>query len=538
MDMKNMNQLVNMSLLEDDEKCYSRTIASLNKAKNKGELELAEKELQKLEKKYQECVDIKINIGKILLQKRDYNGAIKQFEEIISEKNKDLKSCTGKTWNEIRAISFKSIGASHFFQKNYLDAEKNYKQALDEIKANPDLLKKHEGDYSGNLAAAFDKLGKKREAIDLIERVVKLMPEDGYWRYNLAESYYNRGLLEKAKESYQDAFYIFDKKFQNESDEGKKTSLERIKAKILIDIGRVELIEGSYDSAEASLKMAVDIYNSKAFSLEKLPPIDRSNENENVNSLHNNLGLLYLKRESFDEAKSEFLHALKAKPSSAQTYNNFANVYATQNNKDVAKLLYKIALKLNPELKSAKKNISILNNTQAMSWWNWWFSSGISKGFVGILVIISLFALIASILGLPWIGDHSHENISSTIVMSSISVPLETSLNKTKIDKIETTQSKVNITNTTSVETTRATPTSTKMITETTSKKREPASPEIKFLFAALLIFLLIHPQVKGFSAGTIKFDLVLLTEIKGSTLEHDFESESEDALIITEYEK
>lgn len=533
MSVRKMDQLERIELPVEYNTCYSEATTLLDKHITQEDLKKAEEKLLKLSEKYPYCVEFKRKLGLLYLLKKDFDKAIAEFDYIVSGKNKKLSSCTEETWEKIEAWSLHNIGTAHFLNKNYPEAESYYSSSLNKIKGDTKLFKELGAAFLNDLGAVFCKLKKYEKAQKQYEQASNLDPNNGYFRFNLGESYYDRGLLDKAKESFENALTIFDKNLQQESDEGTRTNLELIKAKILINIGRVELVEGIYDSAEVRLKLAEDIYNSKASFIEKLSLFKRSHENENINSLHNNLGILYTKRESFDEAKKELKLALKAKPNSARTYNNLANVYAKQNNKEMAEKLYKEALRLNSDLKSAKENIRLLGETQAKNWWGWWFSKRDIKAGVGGLVVFFLFALIASILAQPWVGDYYTENTSSTTLTSVNSSLLETGLNKTKIDKTETIQNKTNITNITSAETTLATPTSTKTITEKVSNRKGPVSPEIKLLFVALLIFLLIHPQVKGFSAGTVKFDLVLLSETKGAITESEFEEESGGSLVV-----
>lgn len=531
--VSDLNQLDQISLQGDDATCFNDAIDLMNK-KTKESLKIAEEKLMELSKKYPECVDFKHKLGLIYLQREDYENAIKEFNFIFSEKGKGLKSCTGKTREEFEARSLENIGTVYFSKKNYQEAEKYYTKCINKIKDNDELLKKLGAMVFSDKGAALSKLGKYAEAQDQYEQASNLDQKDGYLKFNIGNLYYERGLMDKARESFQSALTLFEEILKQESNADKKNSLELAKAKTLINVGRIELIEGNFDSAEVSLKLAEDIYNSKESVLKELPQINQSQENENINSLHNNLGILYLNRESFEEAKKEFRKALKAKPDSAQTYNNLANVYAKQNNKEMAEKLYKTALRFNSKLCSAKRNLELLNEAPAMSWWNWWFSKTDAKAGIGALIVIFIFLLTGSILVQQWVvEDYFINNTSSTIMTSLDSSPSETSLNKTKIEKVETIQNRVNATNTTSAETTLTTPTSVKTITITDSQKKVPASPEIKLLFVALLVFLLIHPQVRGFSAGTVKFDLQLQSEIKGAKMENEFDNESRGSVIV-----
>lgn len=392
-----MNKFEQISWSEEEELSYKKAIDLMNNVKSKEDLDNAERILISLRNKYADCVEFRINLSKIYINKKEYDNAINELEYIISGNNKGLKSCTGDALERVEAISLHKIGTAHYFKKNYQDAKSYYLRSLDKLKDKPGLSEEFRAIFLNDLGSAFCKLNRFADAQDMFKQASDLAPNNVHLKYNLAESYYDQGLIDKAKEAYQSALAIIEKNLQKELNEEEKTKLELTKAKILINIGRIELIEGVYDAAEVSLKLAEYIYNSNAFSLEKISLIHRSHESENINSLHNNLGVLYFKQDSFNEAKKEFRQALNAKTKSARTYNNLANVYAKQNNKEMAIKLYEIALKYNPKLKSAKNNISILTKEQTSNWWSWWFGKRDGKFLFGCFLTLCLFLLIASV---------------------------------------------------------------------------------------------------------------------------------------------
>jgi len=135
-----------------------------------------------------------------------------------------------------------------------------------------------------------------------------------------------------------------------------------------------------------------------------------------------------------------------------------------------------------------------------------------------ITVFIPLNAIISSYFKIDWSLNNSEEKTTViTTPIIEVTPAISSGFNKssktivdTKTDKV-TNETRV----TTKVETTVTNPTKTET-TKTTSKQID-VSPETKLLFAALILFALIHPQVKGFSAGSVKFDLEPIVASKGA---------------------
>jgi hypothetical protein len=178
-------------------------------------------------------------------------------------------------------------------------------------------------------------------------------------------------------------------------------------------------------------------------------------------------------------------------------------------------------------LKEARVNIELLRAKKVTGWWEWWFDSkSDGKKVAGGIIFALLFGIIASILlPIPQLGWGYSDEIT-TVTFKPILVNSEPVFS----NKTVTTQYgnvTTNITNTTDITTmeakiTNITTTETNynmpIPTETTTKKTSPIGTEIKLLFAALLVFLLIHPQIKTFAAGTIKFDLEPIAASKGAS--------------------
>jgi tetratricopeptide (TPR) repeat protein len=495
-------------LSPEEKKQYRELLNSIKEDLNNNKKIEAESKLNGIKdnQKYRDCVEHRYWFGVFYILNKDYEKAINELNGIISEKDKNFCKCLPEDGLEkFLALVLHDLGSAYYLQGDYSAAEKNYKLALEKNGKNPE--------YLNDLGEAYSKLKKYKEAQDSFLKALNENSNNGYFEYKLGGNYYDWGLLDEAETSFNKAFEIYSRKFRDEQDNVKKANLELMQAAILVDIAKVQIIQSRNEVAEINLKSALNIYNSRESYINNLLPIMRSNVNENISALHNNLGVIYYKKNSYAEAINEFKEALKRNPNSARSYNNLANVHAKKGDKDTAEKLYNEALKIKP-LAAAHINLKLIKETQAktaISWWDWWFNKRDTKAALGIMLFLVLFLLIASILAQSWL-------FKEITTVSTIVEPQPTSLqkyfNKTEINKSETIQNRTNITNSSTEETTST----TLLKTETTTEKKSPATPEIKLLFAALVVLLIILPQVRGFSAGQVKFDLELISEVKGAT--------------------
>jgi hypothetical protein len=115
-------------------------------------------------------------------------------------------------------------------------------------------------------------------------------------------------------------------------------------------------------------------------------------------------------------------------------------------------------------------------------------------------------------------SNFSEEKTTSTTnLLMAINPQIGSELN-TSVTITTTTKTNIttNKTEKTVVEETAATY-PTRSDTAKKTSNRVPISAETKLLLAALVLFTLIHPQIRGFSAGTIKFDLEPMVVSKGA---------------------
>ncbi len=304
------------------------------------------------------------------------------------------------------------------------------------------------------------------------------------------------------------------------------------KASILTNIGRIETDRENYLPAEDRFNEAREIYDElKSYFDAGITTVSQYKEWRNISALHNNIGILLYKTDRIDKAREQFNIALRYLES-ARVYNNLGNTYFKKGDKVKATECYLNALEIKPRLKEAKENLRMLkeDKEKAANWWDWWFNSqsrgkfitGLILIFMFLSVIITVFiplnAIIPSYAKIDWSLNNSEERtVVITTPIIEVNPAISSGFNKssklivdTKTNKV-TNETKV----TTTEETTGTNPTKTET-TKTTSKQID-VSPETKLLFAALILFALIHPQIKGFSAGSIKFDLEPIVASKGA---------------------
>lgn len=330
------------------------------------------------------------------------------------------------------------------------------------------------------------------------------------------------GGIEEVLDSLKNELNTFEKEFPSTMENLK---LER--ASILTNIGRIETDNENYINAETKYDESNKIYTELMPYLEKATKLSmgKYKEKENISSLHNNWGILYYKQDRIDEAIREF-DITKRYSESARAYNNLGNSYFKKGDKIKAIENYLIALEINPALKETKENLKLLKEEkdEPTNWWDWWFNSrSKGKSIAGIILILMFFLTIAAAFMplnslINWGLNYSEERtIVTTIPLIAINPQIISGMNEsaTIIATTKTNTVTSNTEKTTTEETTGTYPTKTET-TKTTSNRMD-ISAETKLLFAALILFALIHPQIKGFSAGSVKFDLEPIAASKGA---------------------
>jgi Flp pilus assembly protein TadD len=75
----------------------------------------------------------------------------------------------------------------------------------------------------------------------------------------------------------------------------------------------------------------------------------------------NNLGVLFVREQSYAKAEEQFKTCIRLVPSFDQSYLNLARLYALQNDREKAKEVLQDLLHMQPENPSAKQVLEMLN---------------------------------------------------------------------------------------------------------------------------------------------------------------------------------
>ena len=184
-----------------------------------------------------------------------------------------------------------------------------------------------------NLAGLLLKRGSTDDAARIIEEVVGLEPENLLahnllGKINLANERYG-----KAEEEFSTIF-----KFTGETDEDH------------LNIAKVKFAQDDFDKCIEHCKIGLRLNPSNI-------------------SLHNILGAAYIKKGMLGEAVTEFNTIIDINSDYIPAYLNLANINLMINQPDIANLLYKTALKIDPENVDARLGLgnsyALMGNHQA-----------------------------------------------------------------------------------------------------------------------------------------------------------------------------
>jgi len=308
---------------------------------------------------------------------------------------------------------------------------------------------------------------------------LKIDPEDAYTRNFLGLTFYKKQDFDAARSEFQKGLVIIQRKLSLSSSiarDGETRIREEFKrlpqdhdhyaillaADILTNMSRIEIDKRNDDFAESLLKKAKMIYSINSGWIEKLVPIKISMMNEHLSAIHNNFGLIYYKQGNSEKAKAEYEMALEL-AKLPQYYYNLGILYKDEGKTELAEKQFTEAYRRDPSLKDAKAYLDSIREGGGADWWRWWFGGASkSRNYIGGVLMAISGLMFADLLYLS-IFSKGIALVNKTINLSE------------------------NITR-----------------TETISQ----VSIESRLIITALLIFILILPQVKSFSAKDLKFEL------------------------------
>jgi len=153
-------------------------------------------------------------------------------------------------------------------------------------------------------------------------------------------------------------------------DEQKTSEEEKEQIKQLLDEGNLLLLEQDYRSAEDKFKEILSIDSTNPMA-------------------HNNLGLVYKKRELYYSAKEEFDLALEAMPNYYKALNNLGNTFFAMERYEEARDAYLKALEIKPDFPEAHWNLALTyekldNKILALKEWRSFIANNDGSGNVAL----------------------------------------------------------------------------------------------------------------------------------------------------------
>jgi len=423
-------------------------------------------------------------LGIIELSVLNYEDASHYFKSAIDDGSEVLDKFTDPACREkdkdALAWAYHDYGYILLAQNDLGEAKLYLKKAMD--------LAPGKAWFINDLGYCYYKLEDWTNAEDMFNNALK-KENNGYTRILLGRTYYKESKEENAIMMYDEAFQIFLKKINKKNvkeiehlfreGEINKQLIEYISqiVNILNNKSQIELDHGKYSKAQDLLLEARslgDLIQNYIESNDTFSPIKKTTYKESMATTCNNLGLLFYKKGLYEAAKKEYERGLM-KYEYSEIYYNLGILYRELGDEKRSEKLIKIAHGIDPRIgnEKAKNFLSQSNEDTPLSWWDWWFgnSKPISRrSLVGsILVIVSGYFIFN---------------------LAYISWPLKDTITN------ETTQKLAN--NVTSVYT------------------HTPVGIESKIVILAVLLFILLFPQIKSFAIKDIKFELEPISKGSG----------------------
>jgi tetratricopeptide (TPR) repeat protein len=424
-------------------------------------------------------------LGIIDFSLQNFESACQYFIEAISkmgERGSDndflkfpLDHQIQKEEKEARAWTYHDLGYCLLADGKYEEAKAWLELAI------PETLEKGTKKWFYNdLGYYYYKIKNYNNSYIYHSLALKLDPEDPYTRNFLGLTHYKKLDFDAASSEFEEALNILQRRLGLSSSiarDGETRLNEELKslpkdhdryaillaADILTNMSRIEIDKRDDDFAESLLKKAKMIYGVNWQWIEMLVPIRIRTMKENLSAIHNNFGLISYKQGIGEKAKAEYEKALEL-AKLAQYYYNLGILFKDEGQREKAKKQFTEAYRLDPTLTDAKAYLDSIEEAKGSDWWRWWFGGDSEpRKYVGVALIAFSAFMFADLLYL-------------SILSQGI-----TQINRTiNLTKNITTQ------------------------TETISQ----VSMESRLIITALLIFILILPQIKSFSAKDLSFEL------------------------------
>ena len=466
--------LIDLQKLSSEEKDKILSSKVLNEIWKKRVEEKAceRKEYLEAEKIFENFIDVDRGFAEAYHKLGNVFYRLKRYEEAKRIYKKALRI---KKWKDedFKAWCHHDLGYLLYGAEKYNEAVEEYEEAIKIAES----IGKRKAWFYNDLGTALMKLEKYEDAENAVEKALEFSEEesDKAYVYNALGRLYNRkGLYDIARE--------------------KLESAKRLKpdlAEVYNNIGLLDFEEGLYQDAKENFQNAIDFDKR------------RGNECESLSEAHLNHGNVFFGEGKYEEAEKEYEYAIKIDRNFSEAYYNLGNVCVQKwkkegkkGEKERAEKLYEAALRIKPSCTKARKALDSLKE-ERVDWWDWWFSSSRQQSRWEIYKKISGRTIVGTFLILLLIG------------IMGFSIALIVFGEKIGIAKIE----KVVISNLTQNLTGNVTQTFSNITTTTTSPV--PIWPLIGL--AALIIIILIFPQLKKAAVGVGEFKFEVETKDAGT---------------------
>jgi tetratricopeptide (TPR) repeat protein len=428
-------------------------------------------------------------LGIIELSVLNYEDASHYFKCAIDEGSEILDKFTEPACREkdkdALAWAYHDYGYTLLAQNDLGEAKLYLKKAMD--------LAPGKVWFINDLGYCYYKLEDWKNADTMFNTALK-EEKNGYTHILLGRTYYKEGKEENAVMNYNEAFQIFLKKIDKrdlkeiehlfKEDGINKQKIENISqiVNILNNKSQIELDHETYSKAQDLLLEARklgELIQNYIESNDKFLPIEKKTYKESIATTCNNLGLLFYKKGLYEAAKKEYERGLMIYEL-PEIYYNLGILYQEIGDEKRSEKFIKIAHGIDPRIGNEKAKDSSPESKEdaPSSWWDWWFGNSkrfhwfpiSARSLVGSILVIVCAYFIFNLVYISWPSTDTITN--------------------------ETTQKLAN--NVTSVYT------------------HTQVSIESKIIILAVLLFILLFPQIKSFAIKDVKFELEPISKGSG----------------------
>ncbi len=139
--------------------------------------------------------------------------------------------------------------------------------------------------------------------------------------------YLKKGALSSARKDSEGAIQKFDERIlKPQQADSSKIHDELMKASVLNNLGRIDMLERNYKDAKKRFNDGSAILDNHKMFFGHLTQLEKKKEKRTIAALHTNLGLLYFKQGLLDDEKKECMEAVKSEEL-PETYNNLGVLF-------------------------------------------------------------------------------------------------------------------------------------------------------------------------------------------------------------------